>query len=685
MLVVLRVQLNYTSEQLIGANVYLYHSWTSSVSALSAYDPSAGALTLAGSVPDDVYDGASGNRYRLVNIADAPSLAPGTFFVSGGVITYRALPGEDPTDPAGAVFVLPRLQTVLTMSANASAGEYVQNMRFVNLTLAHTDAALESCLSYGCCGQSGTGLPSAVVQGWALRDVSFEGVEVTGAGQYGVWVHEYSQRVRLSRAHVHDLGAGGIRVGEAVSGTAPVAAALTTNVTVTDCEIHDAGHVVEAGVGLFIQQAAFITAVHNEIHHLYYTAVSTGWTWGYDATSNEHLNVSFNHLHDVFQGRLSDGGCIYNLGASPGTTFDHNLCHDVVSFGYGGWGWVRRAGRNGGVAGRRLLRTMLRCDRDSARPRLVLNYFRLRCSLCMCCVVRTHSQVASCFLCCTRACTHRSYYDDEGSSNLTWTNNIAYNTKCAGLHQHYGINNAWANNVFAYPDVAVTGGGGDAAGVRSSQWPPGSGKGDVSSFTFHRNIVLLRNASATLFYTSMATGLANMCAARARVRAVTAPRSWLCRRRTFDDNCYWSEAVPPSALVFPPTQAPVAWSAWQAEGKDVHGVVADPQARRASGCRRTVSPRRAARSLSRPTRTTSPTCGRPHPRSRAGSYRSTRAPSARGRSERARFAQQRGRLVGPAREEFVFRAFCIVCTGVPRAVDTSENLRCTCKPKQAKV
>lgn len=66
-----------------------------------------------------------------------------------------------------------------------------------------------------------------------------------------------------------------------------------------------------------------------------------------------------------------------------------------------------------------------------------------------------------------------------------------YHTKCAGYHQHYGLNNLMLNNVVA----DVNQGNCDGA-VRSSQHPgkcelpaKGEAQGRCSSFSFVRNIV----------------------------------------------------------------------------------------------------------------------------------------------------------------------------------------------------
>ncbi|MCE5241180.1 right-handed parallel beta-helix repeat-containing protein [bacterium] len=121
-------------------------------------------------------------------------------------------------------------------------------------------------------------------------------------------------------------------------------------------------------------------------------------------------------------------------------------------------------------------------------------------------------------------------YTDEGSSDMVLENNLVYNTKTGGFHQHYGQRNTIRNNIFAYSWEA---------NIISARTDLGN------DLVFERNVVLTSNGT---------------------------PLGGNLRpdRFTLRSNLYWDTQG--SDLSFYGLDFPD----WQAAGKDEGSIVADP-------------------------------------------------------------------------------------------------------------
>ncbi len=122
-------------------------------------------------------------------------------------------------------------------------------------------------------------------------------------------------------------------------------------------------------------------------------------------------------------------------------------------------------------------------------------------------------------------------YFDEGSTGVTATNNVVYNTKSAGFHQHYGKENVVRNNIFAY--------GREAQLMRTRAE-------DHLSFTMEHNLVLAKGAPLL-------------------------GSNWSGNNYRLDHNLYWTEGGAPAKM------ADRTWEQWQTSGQDMHSLFADPE------------------------------------------------------------------------------------------------------------
>ena len=436
-------------------NLFAYHSWTASLHWIDKVDLEKKEVRFANRCGWPIGWWDRKQRYYVENVREALD-APGEWFLDRGtgVLHYWPRAGED---MAKAEATAPVLGELVRFLGEPEVGLPVEHIVLKGLAFHHADWLLPRDRVAD--GQSAAFLKDAAVYCRGARHVRLEGCEIAHVGGYGLWFAKGCQRCVAERCFIHDLGAGGVRIGETSSPRKPEEA--SDHNAVDNCIVHDGGHVFPAGIGVWIGRASHNRVSHCEIADFYYTGVSIGWSWGYAPSSAHHNVLEHCHIHHLGLGVLSDMGGIYTLGQSQGTAIRHNCFHDVYSYSYGGWG----------------------------------------------------------------------LYTDEGSTDIVMENNIVYNTKTGGFHQHYGKNNVVRNNVLAFS--------------RTHQVQRTREEKHLS-FTFERNILLCTNGQVL-------------------------GSNWRNEQYKVDHNVYW---------VLGDEEAEFGGrdlEEWQATGQDKHSVVADPR------------------------------------------------------------------------------------------------------------
>ena len=280
---------------------------------------------------------------------------PGEWYLdrTTGVLSYRPLPGEKVDQ---FEIVAPVARHWLRLEGDYKRGKLVEHLTFRGLTFHYTSWTLDEKLGYSypqaaieltpkkllwaghpaeglSVSQSHFEVPAGIYANGA-HHVRFEDGEFAHTGAWAIDLSRGCQDNQIVGNHIHDLGAGAVRVGSP-DVTFDDAEESCRN-AITDNHIHDGDTVYLGAPAVWIGQSSGNRIAHNEIHGPFEWAVSVGWNWGYMPPNRARDNVvEYNHVHHLGASALGTHGALYFLGIQPGTAARYNHVHHIAGGGSG--------------------------------------------------------------------------------------------------------------------------------------------------------------------------------------------------------------------------------------------------------------------------------------------------------------------------------------------------------------
>lgn len=158
------------------------------------------------------------------------------------------------------------------------------------------------------------------------QKILIENCEFYNTIGYAVSIKHGSSQCTVKGSYIHQT-CGGIIIGEDSSEDKKE---ISNNITIENNLIYDIGYISWDGVGIILIHGNNCKIKHNTVMKTKYTGISHGWAWGFYDSYLDSNEITYNHIHHVMGGYLSDGAGVYTLGVQPDTKIAHNIIHDVV-------------------------------------------------------------------------------------------------------------------------------------------------------------------------------------------------------------------------------------------------------------------------------------------------------------------------------------------------------------------
>ncbi len=332
---------------------------------VSCVDTTSHRVYLTGSTPMPQANASEvgfieGNRYLVENVQDALT-QPGQWFLDRSTtpwtLSYLANRGENPSTDEVIVPQLTQLVTAHDLQYVTFRGLTFEHDNFTVPYQGYASKELQPDITAALSFQNSQHI---TLDGLVVRHTSGDGIDFLSCLSQRVsppWCQVFETNAvtannLIENGAVYDAGALGIRIGVPRT-TLDTDANIPNSTTVVNNVVEGYGRVLPASFGIGQGEGHDNLYTHNDVYDGYHCAISLVEEAGDEARPNGKGNadntISFNHVHNLLQGIMNDGGSIRiesgnQAFTAAGNKILNNKIHDTSDAssldanGYGGEG-----------------------------------------------------------------------------------------------------------------------------------------------------------------------------------------------------------------------------------------------------------------------------------------------------------------------------------------------------------
>ena len=301
----------------------------------------------------------AGNRYLVENVQDALN-QPGQWFLdhstSPWTLTYLANAGENPNTDTVIIPQIPQVLVASNLQYVTFQGLTFEHDNYILPPTGHVSKELEPDIGAAVSFQNSQHI---TFDSGTVEQTSGSGLEFIPCVNGGSPAYCVSTNLNatvtgnvVQNSAFFDIGAVGIRIGNPFQ-PADTDANVPQNTVVRNNVVEGYGRAIPAAFGIGQGMAHDNLYTHNDVYDGYHCAISTSQSIPENTVpsgvGNANNVISFNHVYNLLQGIMNDGGSIRiddgnSVFTAAGNKVLNNKVHDVTdasimdSNGYGGHG-----------------------------------------------------------------------------------------------------------------------------------------------------------------------------------------------------------------------------------------------------------------------------------------------------------------------------------------------------------